>query len=121
MIINFTPAQAEWITWCLDAMHDFASDDDCHYNEPDVPDDPLDRPPYTWEVPTNQDVIEDLLYRLEDQIPDMIRGGVTQLGEGSMSQATAALNAAYRIRKALGIELKNDDSKDAYTFRVKGR
>ncbi len=77
--MEFTKAQQEWIDWAIDAMDD-----------PDMyPDGPVRNLEHAFEI----DAIDDLLYRLEVQAPEMADQ------DPEAGSPIAAQRAADKIRR----------------------
>jgi len=86
-----TKAEADIAAWALDAMIDYAGDEDAAYGESDLP----TIAGTVLRFPTTRSV-SDILYRLEEQLPDMARQAGTQ------RSLRAAANLASKIREATG-------------------
>ena len=101
--VQLTKAQAEAVAWALDPMGDYwCSENEAWGRDGPVYDD-ADLPKLKGTVlvlsPVDE-INEDILYRLEEQLPDMIR----QDPEAPRNGATAALRAARLIRDVTGYE-----------------
>lgn len=112
--IKLTKGEAEWASWAIDPMEDF-------WNE-QVEDGEVDEAPplprlegSVLVLPDHADVIEDFLFRIEEQAPDMVddeaqerharvtgRGDIGYEGRrGSMMRPLN--NLAQKIRRAAGL------------------
>ena len=68
--VQLTPAEKEWVTWAVDAMHDVAGTEDFGYVTNDIPTFGKD---YVHFPHFNQGILDDLMYRLEDMAPDVAK------------------------------------------------
>jgi hypothetical protein len=95
--VKMTPKQREWAEWAIDPMEDYWEELVRDGSETHIP--PLPEVEGNiLKLPKNQDVIEDFLYRLEDQAQDM------SYSEGDFGGARSARGLANKIRKATGIK-----------------
>lgn len=99
MPLQLTKAQAKAIEWAISPMQDIALDphmsQDFGYGEAHLP--KLEG--NTLDISEcNQDAIADLLYRIEEQLPDMAHD------EGKWATIGMCGRLSVRIRKATGFE-----------------
>lgn len=99
MAVHLTKAQMDAVAWALDPMSDYwCSEEGAHERDGEVyPESAL--PCIKHEdlfLSTVPEINEDLLYRLEEQLPDM-----ASQGDAPRNGATAGLRAAAKIRQAM--------------------
>lgn len=94
--ITLTKAQASMAEWALDAMESYAFEEDNEgYGEADVP----KLKDLALNFPTsNDEMIDDFLYRLEEQLPDVADGADTDAQKNGAIRT--ASNLADKIRAA---------------------
>jgi len=93
-----TRVEREILEWAMDAMEDFwASDPDDDGIEHELP--RLDHGKLV--LPDDDDVIDDLLYRLEEQLSDMAEQECEQK-RAARGAAKAGRNLAEKVRLAVG-------------------
>ncbi len=106
---KLTPQQEDQVRWALDAMHDYARATESD-GSPVVDFGPDDLPrveKHVLKMPNTKEgkhAAEDLLYRLEIQLPDMaVSEPYSEVG----GDLRAADNAADKIREMWPVKLKN--------------
>ena len=91
IVMTLTKAQADVAAWALDPMGEYAESGDADYTPNDLP----ELRGVVLVLP-NLGSVSDLLYRLEEQLPDMARAECVPEG------ARVALNLAAKIRAVTG-------------------